>query len=294
MSGDEKVVADFTGRYAKNPKSNIGEEPDSGRIVMSKKRLVVAGNGERITIPLSTVVDVVVGNVPQHLRDLFEAAVTIGYTSDDSPVETVLIEGNTETIERFRNVLFKTLLNGTKAEVQHPARVGGRVTDTEVRKAKLAVSADRVRFKTASGTFEIHIRDVVGFERTERAPDGTARPTLLVRHADEGEMKTTLVAPLSTRRLNLLGRFLRIEYGALLEEVADIELNEPEKRLLVAVYATGGDIDFANVLDGDAARATNVLNTLRDKGLLEDGPNGVSLTAQGRVVVNQRIEDVNI
>jgi len=292
MSGEERAVADFVGRFARNPKTGVSDEPERARVVMSQKRLVVAGE-DRITIPLSSVVDVVVGNVPPHLRELFDSTVTVGYQAGDG-VETVLVEASEETISKFRAVLFKCLLNGTKARIKHPARVGGRVTDSPVRTAKLSITPERVAFETEAGTVGIDVTNVVGFERTERAPDGTDRPTLLVRHADEGQVTMSLVAPSSTRRLNLLGRFLRIEYGQLLSAVADVDLSEPETQLLVAVYATGGDIDFASVLDGDAARATNVVNSLRGKGLIEEGPAGISLTTHGQVVVTQRVEDVNI
>lgn len=293
MTEDEGVVADFVSRFARNPGGG-SSDVDTGRIVMNRRQLVIASDDERITVPFSDVVDVIVGSVPPELRDLFDSTVTIGYEADDGSVETVLIEGEEATISRFRTVLFKSLLSGTKAKIKHPARVGGRVTDEPVRKAKLSISPERVSFRTESGTFGIDLTTVVGFERTERAPDGTERPTLLIGHADGGTVTTSLIAPISPRRLNLLGRFLRIEYGKLLEAVAEIELNESEKRLLVAVYATGGDIDFANVLDGDAARATNVVNSLVGKDLLSEDSDGMELTSKGQVVVNRRLEDVNI
>jgi helix-turn-helix protein len=294
MSGDERAVADFVGRFVKNPSTGTIEHPDTARIVMSRKRLVIAGDDEKLTIPLSSVVDVVVGNVPPDLREMFDAAVTVGHRTDANAIETIVIEGGSETIGKFRTVLFKCLLNGTKAEIKHPAQVGGRVTDAPVRRATLSITSDGVAFKTESGTFRIGIESVIGFERVERAIGGGDGPTLLIRHAGDGQVTTSLVSPLSTRRLNVLGRYLRIEYGTLLSDVAEIDLNEPETRLLVAVYATGGDIDFANVLDGDAARATNAVNALREKGLLEEDSSGLSLTTHGQVVVNQRLEDVNI
>jgi helix-turn-helix protein len=294
MTG-EQVVADFVGRFARNPESASHEEPKRGRIVMSQKRLVVAADDERLTIPLSKVVDVVVGNVPPNLRDLFDSTVTIGYKSDETDaIETVLIEGSDETMSKFQTVAFKSLLKGTKAKIKHPARVGGRVTDEPVRKAKIGIDPERVTFRTKAGNVRIDITSVVGFKRTERAPDGTSRPTLLVKHADGGQVSTSLIAPLSARRLNILGRFLRVNYSELLEEASDIELNESQKRLLVTIYATGGDIDFGSVLSGDAARATNVLNALREKGLISEDGDGISLTSIGRIIVSQRLEDVNI
>lgn len=293
MTG-EKAIADFVGRFARNPEGSSHEEPKRGRIVMSRKRLVVAGDDQRITIPLSKVVDLVVGNVPPDLRDLFDSTVTVGYRSEDDTIETVLIEAGDETMSKFETVAFKSILNGTKAKIKHPARVGGRVTDEPVRNAKLGIDPQQVTFNTKSGNVRIDITSVVGFKRTERAPDGTERPTLLVKHADQGQVSTTLIAPLSTRRLNILGRFLRVKYSKLLEEAGKIELDESQKRLLVTVYATGGNIDFGNVLDGDAARATNVLNTLREKDLISEDREGISLTPTGQIIVSQRLDEVNV
>jgi helix-turn-helix protein len=290
---EEQVVADFVGRVAHNPKSEMNENPKDARIVMSRRRLVIAGEDARTTISLSKIVDIVVGNVPPHLRDLFDSTVTIGYKSDDG-VETVLIEGDETTMSKFQTVAFKSLLSGTKAKIKHPARIGGRVVDSPVRKAKLTIEPESVLFRTQNGKTRIDITSVVEFQRTERSLDGTDGPTLLVTHADRGEVSTSLIAPLSSRRLNLLGRFLRVEYSKLLEEARDIDLSDSQKRLLVTVYATDGDIDFGSVLSGDAARATNVLNALREKGLIEEGESGISLTSIGQIIVSQRLEDVNI
>lgn len=287
-----RVIADFVGRYVPNPKRGVPETPTDGRIVMNNSQLVVAGDDERLTVPLSDVVDVVVGNVPPGLRDLFDDTVTVGYEREGS-VETVLIEAEDDTIDRFVGVLFKCLLNGTEGVVKHPARVGGRVMDTPVLPTRLAVKGDGVRFKTPREDFLIELSSVVDFNRVERSPDGTARPTLLVQHTDGSEVQTSLLAPDSTRALNLLGRYLRVEYERLLGEVADLSLSTAEKRILVSIHATGGDMDFSQVLGGDAARATNVLNSLRKKDLVDEDETGASLTPTGRVVVNRRIEDVN-
>jgi helix-turn-helix protein len=293
MTG-EQAIADFVGRFARNPEGSTHEQPKRGRVVMSRKRLVVAGGDERLTVPLSDVVDLVVGNVPPDLRDLFDSTVTVGYRTDNDTIETVLIEAGEETMSKFETVAFKSLLDGTKAEIRHPARVGGRVTDEPVRKAKLGIGPEQVTFRTKGGNVRIDVTNVVGFERTERSLDGTERPALLVKHADEGRISTSLVAPLSKRRLNILGRFLRVKYSELLEAAGEIELDESQKRLLVTIYATGGDIDFGSVLNGDAARATNALNALREKGLISEDEAGISLTSIGQIIVSQRLEDVNV
>jgi helix-turn-helix protein len=292
MSGTEKTVADFTSRFAVDPGGGARAEPERGRIVMSRKRLVLVASEQRTTVPLSNVVDVVVGQVPSGMRDLFDDSITVAYR-EGSATRTVVVEGSEETIGRFRTVLFRALINGREAVVKHQARVGGRVTDEEVQRAKLRLADEGVRFRTPDGGFTIDPGEVIDFDKAMRAPDGTQRPTLLVQHTDEGEAITSLVAPSSKRLVNLIGRYLRVEYEAVRSNLADVDLGDAEKRVLVGVYSTGGGVDFAGLLDGDAARVTRVLNGLEEKGLLVDGPDAMELTAEGRVVVTERIEDVN-
>lgn len=291
---NEKAVADFVGRYVVDPAAGSSGDPRDGRVVMSKRRIVVASDAGRFTIPLSAIVDVVVGNVPPDLRTLFDDTVTLAYETDDEGVRTVLIEAGSDTMTRFVDVLFKCLLNGTEAIAKHPAKIGGRVMDTEATPAKVSIDSKRVTVATPGEDFEIDIESVVDFDRTERAPAGDDRPTLVVMHADGSEVVTSLVAPDARRKVNLLGRYLRIEYSQVRQSIQDVELSDPETRVLVAVYATGGDIDFTQIIDGGGAQATNVLDSLREKGLIDEDGTDIALTSRGRVIVTQRLKDVNV
>lgn len=290
----ERAVADFLGRYVVDPSSGMDGEPRDCRVVMSKRRIVVASGTDRITIPLSAIVDVVVGNVPTDLRDLFDDTATVAYETDDAGVRTVLLEASNDTMSRFTDLLFRCLLNGTEGIVKHPVKVGGRVTDVEATPGRLSVDSGLVAVSTPGEDFEIDVGSVVDFDRTRRAPDGTDRPTLVVMYADGPDVVTTLLAPDSRRKVNLLGRYLRVEYDQVRREIEEIELGDPEKRVLVTVYAAGGDVDLTRVLDGDATQATDVLDSLRDEGLVDEGETGIALTSRGQVVVTQRFEDVDV
>ncbi|RQG86772.1 fla operon protein [Natrarchaeobius halalkaliphilus] len=289
---DEDIVADFTGRFFL--KRTGDDVPSSGRIIMTRKRLVLATNDNRTTISLSRVVDVNVGSVPKHVRRFFDDTVTVGYEADGS-VRSAVIESNSDTVTTFVAILFRCLLNDQRVSVSHPAKVGGRIRNTNVVEGKLRIKKRSIAVATKTGSFEIDVETVMDIKRTNKIGERSDRVTLAVKYIDTGSglTKTSLLSPEKGKNVNLLARYLRLEFDELRDEVDQLELSNPEKRVLVSVHAAGGDIDFTNMLDGDPAYVTNVLNSVQRKELVVDGESGISLTPKGRIVVSQRIEDVN-
>lgn len=121
----ESVIADFVATF--NSERSTRAEPVKGRVLLSQKRLVLAADNSKTTIPLSAIFDVAVGHVPPDLGDFFDSTVTVAFEKGDDRFVAV-VEADDETIEKFSTVLFKALLNGTDTTVQHPAEIGGRVT----------------------------------------------------------------------------------------------------------------------------------------------------------------------
>ena len=94
--------------------------------------------------------------------------------------------------------------------------------------------------------------------------------------------------------MSILGRFLRQEYGAVIDSLAELHLSEPETEMLTTLYSAGDmDVSLPSVLDTDPERVRRILHALHEKGLVESGENGPVLTARGRIVVNEYLERVN-
>ncbi|MCU4924858.1 CheF family chemotaxis protein [Halobacteria archaeon AArc-dxtr1] len=287
----EDVVSDITGRFLFGGRQQ--STPVEGRIIATTKRVVLATAEDKRTIPLSAVVDVNVGKVPSHAKQFFQDTVTIGYTTDDE-LQTAVIESVGQNVEQFLTALFRTLLDDQRVDVKHPARVGGRVKDAAVVPGKLTISPGEIAVKTNSGTLRISIATVMGLDRTQKIGDDTNRVTLSVKHTDEsGRTQTTLIAPRTSRHVNLLARYLRLEYDEIRSAVDEIDLTDAEKQVLVGIHATNGDLDFATLLDGDSTYVAGVLNSVREKNLVRETGNELGLTPRGRIVVTHRIEDVN-
>jgi helix-turn-helix protein len=290
----ESVIADFVAQFDSSVSTRA--EPASGRVLLSEKRLVLAVNeNDRLTVPLSKIVDVAVGHVPDELEGFFESTITVAFELKRRRHKAT-IEADDETIEKFSTVLFKAILNGTETTIKHPARVGGRVTGAEFVPAKLFLEPRSVRFEGQGGPVEIDLTAVTQFTRSQREIGGTTRPVLELRHTPEGEAMLTMVAMNSGRKMSILGRYLRLEYTDLMNELKDVEISADEKEVLTAVYSGGGQkgVSLSEIVDTDPSKVTMLLNQLEGKDLIVDSPAGTKLTPKGQIVVNKYLDDINV
>ena len=286
----ESVIADFGGRLIVPERGH--ETPVHGRVVLSQRRLVLATDDGKTTVPLSSVFDIVVGDVPHGLQKFFDDSVTVAYRRDGDQ-HVAVVESDGDNIDRFVTLLFRAHLSGSEALVKHPARVGGRANDgANARRATLSLDAGRVTFDTGDSSFEIDLRVVSDFARTNRTLAGQKRSVIAVRHVPDGAALLSLVSLPSGRLLNLLGRYLRLEYDEMQEELAEIDLSEDELEVLLGIYSTGEGANLASMLDVDPSRLTMVLNSLEERGLVVND-DVTKLSPMGRTVVNDRLEDVN-
>jgi helix-turn-helix protein len=286
----ESTIADFVARFLVDSSEDV--EPVRGRVLLSQKRLVLASDEGRAIIPLRDVFDVVVGHVPIGLTHFFDDAVAIAYTRGIERL-TAIVEADGETIRRFRTVLFRALLRGATVRIKHPARVGGRYTNESARKASLHLVEGAVRFEGINPPLRIELSDVTHYRKTDRTINGRVRPALNVQFTRNGEVITSEIVMASSRRMNLLGRYLRLEYSELVSEIRDVELSAAEIELLTAVYSGTGDGGLAGLLGLDPSGVTMLLNSLEEKRLIMSNDDGTQITPLGRLAVSERVEHVN-
>ena len=286
----KSVVADFTTDVI--PDTTDSDTPRTGRVLMNDSQVVIATRDTRRQISIDDIFDLAYGSAPQELRRFFETTVSLAYELEDGQRRVALIEGADDTVDQFTTLLFKAILNGADALVIHLARIGGRVTDNSPRPMTISIDTDAVRF-VGPDEFEIGVSTVSGFGRNDREIRGSTRPVLSVEHAQDAQMYTTEIHLDSMRRMNVLGRFLKLEYSKLADELSDVELGDREAEALVGVYSVGDDASLASMLGLESNRVTMLLNSLIEKGLVEEGESGISLTPLGKLAVSKRIEQIN-
>lgn len=284
----ENVIADFVADFI--PDSTAYSDTVHGRVILSPHRLVLASSENRTTIPLTDMFDIAVGHVPPGVSEFFDSTVSIGYKTHGGQT-TAVLEAKEAVIDKFVSVLFKAHLNGTTVYVKHPARIGGRVTQASTRHGTIKLYDDAVGVTDLESPFAIELSEVTSFNRSTRTFGGHQKPAVDVRHMNAGQAITTELTLESERKLNLLGRYLRLEYSDLLGSVRELELSDREIEALVALYSSDRIDDLAGLLDIDAEEAPDLLQSLAEKDLI-DPDAGHSLTARGLLVVSDRIKSV--
>jgi helix-turn-helix protein len=294
----ESIVVDFIANFVAG--GDAAFDPVKGRVLMSQRRLVLATSETKTTVPIASIFDIAVGQVPPEVEEFFDYTVMVGYV-EDARRKTTVIGGDRETIEKFSLLLFRAVLNGSVALITHPAKVGGRVMDTPERKSGLHLDYESVWFKggdvadAEDGPISIDLASVVFFEVVERSDgaDGT-HLVLSVQHVEDGQTVTSEITMASRRKMNILGRYLRLIYHWIKADVRDIDVEEHELEVLVGLYSTNEGIDLASLLDVDDGELAVRLESLHEDGLVTDAEQPVDLTPQGRFIVNEEFEDINV
>jgi len=287
---EESVVADFVGRVHA---SDFGSgDPVSGRVLLSQRRLVLATDDGKATIPLSSVFDIVVGTVPGDLRSFFKDSVTVAYERNGAR-KSALVEGEPDDMDQFTRLLFTSLLRNVTVTVRHPAQIGGRVTDAEDHTASVSLSPGAIGFTNCPEPFQVDLSTVIDYERTDRTLGGTRRPALVFRHVPGTQTVTSIATVPDGRTLNILGRYIKLEYEEVKEDVESFDPTEEQLEILVSIYSAGGEANIADVVTGDVAQTSMILETLREESLVVDGESGAALTRKGKMIVTSYLESVN-
>ena len=295
---EESIVVDFIANFVAG--GSTAFDPVKGRVLMSERRLVLATSDTKTTVPIASIFDIAVGQVPPEVEEFFDYTVMVGYVEGDHR-KTTVIGGDRETIEKFSLLLFRAVLNGSVALITHPAKVGGRVMDSPERKSGLHLDYESVWFTGGDvadadgGPVSIDLASIVFFEVVERSggADGS-HLVLSVQHVDDGQTVTSEITMASRRKMNILGRYLRLIYHWIKTDVRDIDIEEAELEVLVGLYSTSEGIDLASLLDVDEAKLDVRLESLHEDGLITGADPPVDLTPQGRFVVNEEFEEINL
>jgi hypothetical protein len=283
----EHKIADTKGKFlqvVKNGRKLNDPEWTSGRILLSNKRLVLAGNQGKRTIPLSEV---------KGLTGRYDVNQAVASVSDYLSVEfgkNVVLLATGMDIDEFETEIYGALLNQKMILTKHPAVEGGVVQDTNWEKARVKITEEMVNVAIASGTFVgIELDDIGSVERATRTVKGEQRTVLEVEHT-QGDTSVQTYISGQTRRCSLLESLF--EKGERKNE-GGVELNETEKEVLMALYSGVSSFEIPDFLGMDVDEVESIFERLVEVDVLEEvrKRREVSLKTRGRNIASESINE---
>jgi helix-turn-helix protein len=284
---EERALVDTQGKFVqvvKDGRKVNDLEWLSGRIILSNKRVVLVSNEGKETIVLGRVQSI------KNRSDVDQAIAPVsGYFSLQVGADVHLVAP--ADIDTFEQELYGTTLDGQVVLVKHPAVEGGVVRDTSWEKGQLNVEPDEVGLGVASGQFvEIELVDVGAVAVTERTVRGSERRVLEVEHTvGEGTSVETHVTG-STRHVAFLESLVR---QGELENAADVELDQTEREVLMALYSGVSPFEIPEFVGIDVTEVEAVFDHLVEQGILTEKRvrREVKLKARGRNIANEAMAD---
>jgi CheY-like chemotaxis protein len=204
----ESAVADFeAGIWT----SDDGPELRPGRVLMSRRRLVLVRADEHRTVPVEEVFDVT-GQPPLDVVGEEGPVVTLGVRDGDARL-VVTVAASASVLDRFEALLFKLLLNGTDV------RLARRSTE-DWRPASLLVAPEGLRFDL-DPPVAIRTDAVAGARETQLPPadggdetgPGDGDPGVVLGYTANGERRRLVVAFPRRSTRNVFGRYLATYAG---------------------------------------------------------------------------------
>lgn len=282
----EHKVADTRGRFAIAVSDGRVVNDASwtkGRIILSNRRLVLVGNGGKRTIPLSGI-DGLEGRA-----DATQALARVsGYVCIQYGTDVLAIAA--EDHDEFRSNLFSAMLDQRVIRVKHPAVEGGVVTGADWEPARVKVDTDAISIALRSGTFvEIDLNDVGRLEVSESVVEGEEREILKAEHTvGETSVETHLTG--SVRQVAALKSLLREGES---RSKADIDLDEFEREVLMALYSGVSPFEVPNFLGMDVDRVEETYEELVELEVLDEVRvrREVTLKSRGRNIASEAMNE---
>lgn len=258
----------------------------NGRILLSNRRIVLAGTGGKRTFPLSSI---------DRVGGRFDVNQRVATVSDYLALQfdgggTVILVAPAE-YEAFEMDLYDALLSSTKFLIRHPAVEGGVVQHTEWEPGRVKVEVDSVSVATVSGTFvEIRLDDIGDTEMGRRTVREEQREVIEVEHSDDDgtSVETYISGP--ERAVGILRSLLRIGDE---QTETSLDLSQQDKQVLMALYSGVSPFDIPAFLGIDVDQVEELFVRLIDHDVVDEVRvrHEVELNARGRSVAADAIDE---
>ncbi|APW97395.1 chemotaxis protein CheF1 [Halobiforma lacisalsi AJ5] len=282
MSKSEQKLADVTGQFTqvmRDGRKLSDTDWSNGRIILSNKRIVIASNDGKHTIPLSEI---------QSIRGRYDVNQTVAKVSDYISInygaDVFLVSMG--DVEEFELQIQKAILDGEIVLIKHPAVKGGVVQDSSWEKARVKINDGVANFAVESGSLvQIEVDDVGTVESDERTIRSKERPVIEAEHTEEGSSVQTYLSG-GAQNCAILKSVL--DRGAE-KNASQIELSGKEEEVLMAIYSGVSPFEVPEFLDMDVDEVEEIYERLIELDVLEEVRvrREVALKPRGRNIASE-------
>ncbi len=287
MSEGEYKITDTRGKFLQAMKGGQKLKDaawTSGRILLSNRRLILAGNGGKRTIPLSKV------NGMSGRYDVNQSVASVSdYISLEFDGDVFLVSSQLE-IDEFEAKMYGAMLNQSMILVKHPAVKGGVVQNTDWERARVKIDVGEVGIAVASGIFiQLELDDIGQVDTAKRTVEGETRTVLEVEHSEGSTSIQTYISGKS-RRCSLLGSLFQ---KGELQSKSGADLSETEKEVLMALYTGVSSFEIPDFLGMDVDKVEGIFERLIELDVLDEvrKRREVSLKTRGRNIASESISE---
>lgn len=202
------VIADFMGEVV--TRETPGASMTRGRVLLDRRRLILASADRKTAIPLSAIRDVTIGGDAGPDPETGAAIATVTYRTE-SGEDVAFVSADPETLGKFEDVLFKALLHGRAVQVKHPASVAGEPENPPIRTGVVDIQSGTLTISGLDSPVEVEPDRVSGISTGGREWAEPGATVLSVTHRGDDAAVVSEFAVTTGRLANLLARFVQAD-----------------------------------------------------------------------------------
>ncbi|ELZ32206.1 hypothetical protein C465_07681 [Halorubrum distributum JCM 9100] len=255
-----------------------------GRVLLSNRRLILAGNDGKRTVPLSKL---------ERLGGRHDANQSVArvsnYVSFDLGEQVLLVAAKDH--EPFERDVYRALLDQKTVMVKHPAIEGGVVTDTEWEQARVKIDENGLNAALERGAFvKFDLDDISGLDAAKRTVNGGKKPVIEVSHTDdEGTSIETHVAG-DPSRMRFVESWLRKGEE---RSSTNVDLSSRDREVLMALYSGVSPFEIPSFLGMDVDDVEETFERLVELEVVEEVRvrREVALNSRGRNIASEAMNE---
>lgn len=282
MADEEYQITDSQGRFTIAVKdgrklNNISWE--NGRILLSNKRLILAGSDGKRTIRLSDVTGL------SGREDATQSiAAMSNYLSVKVGEDVIIVAPNDH--EEFKTAFFTAMLGETVIKAKHPAVEGGVVQDSHWEKARIAVDPESLLVTLESGTLvELELEEISEIGTEQRTVDGGKRTVIEVSHV---EGTTNIETHLTGTPRTCIFAQAFLKEGERRSET-NVDLDPSEEEVLMALYSGVSPFSIPEFIGQDIEAVEETFEKLIELDIVDEvrERREVTLNSRGRNIASE-------